>query len=148
MSNGPTGTTERVLLGLGIPIGGMFIGSLLAGVAMLVGQHEPGVSVVGFLGMVPGVIVMSHLAPRVVPKASRFSVGRRSVAGVAGLLAAMTVGRCLILLGLDADALSKSVSLWAVAQEALYMLLTFGTMLAAASAALGKPTVADDSGAQ
>ena len=144
MSNGPAGTAERVLLSLGIPVGGMFIGSFSAGVAMLLGLHEPGVSIVGFLGMVPGVIVISHLAPRAVPKASRFSVGRRIAAGITGLLAAMTVGRCLILLGLDADALSDSVSVWAIAQEGLYMFLTFGTMLAAASAALGRPTVADD----
>jgi hypothetical protein len=98
--------------------------------------------------MVMGVIVVSQLAPRVVPKASRFSVGRRIAAGIAGLLAAMTVGRCLILLGLDADALSNSVSIWAIAQEGLYMFLTFGTMPVAASAALGRPTAADDPVAQ
>ena len=142
--NSPAGTAERVLLSLGLPVGGVFIGFLPAGVAVLAGLHEPVVSVVGFLGMILGVIATSHLAPRVVPNATWFPVGRRIVAGVVGLLTAMAVGRCLLFLGLDAQALSNSSSPWAVVQEGVSMLLIFGAMLAAAGAALGTPKVADD----
>jgi hypothetical protein len=136
------GTAERVLLSLSLPLAGMFTAFPAAGVAFLAGLHEPGVSVVGALGMVLGVIGTARLAPRVVPKAVQFSVARRTAAGLVGLLALLLVGRCLILFGLDADALSGSPSLWAAAQEGLFMLLTFGTMLAAASATLGRPSPA------
>jgi len=141
----PVLMAERVLLGLGLPLGGMCIGGLSAGVGISAGLHEPGISVIGVLGTLLGIVAISRLAPRIVPNASRFSPTRRITAGVAGFLAARVVGRCLSLLGLDADALSHSGSTWPIAQEGLFMLSTFGTMLLTGGAALGRPNVANDS---
>ncbi len=86
----------------------------------------------------------ASVAARIVPNATRFSVPRRIVAGVAGLITLVVVGRCLPFLGLNADALSHSPSPWAVVEEALSMLIGYGSMLAAASAALGRPNVASE----
>ena len=154
-TSGPVGSAERVLLGLSLSIGGMFTAFPIAGVAIAAGLHEPIVSVIAALGMVLGVVAMAHVAPRVFPNAVRFSISRRILAGLVGILAAVVGGRGLVLLGLDADALSNLPSAdnamalsWAIAQEGMYMVTTLGTMLAAASTALGRPLAAEDPIAQ
>ena len=133
---------ERVLLGIGLPLGGMVVGFLSAGVAAWAGLREPDVSSVGFAGAFVGVIGASGIAVRVVPNSRRFSLSRRIVAGVVGLTTLIAVGRCLPLMGLDPDALSHSPSPWAMVEEAVSMLIGYGSMLAAASAALARPNVA------
>jgi hypothetical protein len=135
---------ERMLLGAGLPLGGMIVGFLSAGAAIWAGLREPSVSVAGFAGMVVGIVGASRFAVGVVSNARRFSLSRRIAAGVVGLTTLMAVGRCLPFLGLDPDALSHSPSPWAVVEEALSMLIGYGSMLTAASAALARPNVADD----
>ena len=139
------GMAERILLSVVLPLGGMFTGFLLAGVGIVVGLPERTASGIAVLGTLLGVVAMSHMAPRAIPNASRFSVARRIVAGVVGFLAASAAGRFLSFLGLDVDALSYSSSVWAVAEEGLSMLLILGSMLVAGVTALGRPSLANDS---
>jgi hypothetical protein len=102
----PVGLVERVLLGGGLAFSGMLVGFLCAGVALSLGLRDPGLSGVYLAGAFLGIVVVSRVAARAVPNAIRFSMSRRVLSGMAGLVAAAVVGRCLPILGFDPDAFS------------------------------------------
>lgn len=139
----PVRMVERVLLCVGFLLGGIAAGFLSAGAAIWVGLREPSVSGVGVAGTVVGIVAAAAVAGRVVPSARRFALSRRIVAGVVGLVTFSAVGKCLPFLGLDPDALSHSPSPWAMVDEAVSMLISYGSMLAATVAALARPNLAD-----
>jgi hypothetical protein len=130
---------ERALLGLALPFAGLLTGLLSSGVALTAGAPEFPVMALACVGMIGGVVAASCVVPRIVPSARAFSLSRRVLAGVAGIVGLAVGGHLAVWLGLDPDALSHSPSYWAILEEAVAMAVGYGAMVAAASTMLGRP---------
>lgn len=135
---------ERVILAIGLPISGL-IGCVLACIPMAVGASRATAHVT-LAALVPLTMVCAAWgAPKLVPCAAGYSVQRRVAAGLAGLVAGVVVGRALVNLGLQPDALSQLQSgpwqelVRAGAHEAGAFLVVCGTLGAVAFVALGTP---------
>jgi len=93
-----------------------------------------------------GIVSGAALAPRLLPGAVQYSLTRRALAGIFGLVSAIAVGRGLAAMGIVPDALShlqeqpsSFEGFSAIAQEAASILAFYGTLGVVAFVVLGPP---------